>query len=393
MKRRSQYLIWGIFICFIISSSCKQQINVVNVNKIPNEEINRQGLYYALPKTALTIDVTIKKTENNVGIYYQYAEKLLGIKDYVKKNNTYWEIVSFDINEFIVPDENHYYYVELPRKRDEKTENNTIAELNENGMIVSLNSKSNILGEIKEADLQNKQINKDLDNSLLIPINSNLTEKVDTIIRTEIIDSIPVQNIILSRSIVEKSLEDKAKETTEFIFKLQDKKFNLIWGEQEVNYEKNTLEFMFKELERKQNEYISLFKGNTSTQYYKYKFVYIPKVGDDANNPILLRFSQSEGLVNSSKDGKAILLNMQKISDNRKLSGFISEISKHNEEGKKGYYYRIPELFKVWTEYGENVKFEKVITIPQLGVTNFLPAYKYNVNFNPKTGAIKSIGK
>ena len=118
-------------ITLIALIGCKQNINVVQVSNTPPDNVNKQGIFYALPKTALTIEVTIKRTDNNVGVYYQYAEKLLGIKDYIKKNSSQMEIVSFDISEFTVPDENHYYYVELSTKKSKKLENTILTQLTE----------------------------------------------------------------------------------------------------------------------------------------------------------------------------------------------------------------------------------------------------------------------
>ena len=49
-------------------------------------------LMYSLPKTVLSIEITLTRTEIKVGPYYKYSERLLAIKDAATEDKVEWTL-------------------------------------------------------------------------------------------------------------------------------------------------------------------------------------------------------------------------------------------------------------------------------------------------------------
>ena len=101
-------------------------------------------------------------------------------------------------------------------------------------------------------------------------------EKVDTIIRKVNIDTMTLERQYLKRTMVEKSPEQKAKEAADFISKIKDNRFNLVTGFQEVNYNKETLEYMDTQLRMMEKEYMKLFTGISIHRPMTFSYSYTP---------------------------------------------------------------------------------------------------------------------
>ena len=108
MKTRAYLFISIIFILLI--SACSKY-NVVHVQKT-GEVSKKNGIYYNLPKTIVTIDVTITKTEKIKGPYAQYAQKYLGISNVNTANTTSYEISDIALDTYSEPDSSQYYCIE-----------------------------------------------------------------------------------------------------------------------------------------------------------------------------------------------------------------------------------------------------------------------------------------
>ncbi len=108
---------------------------------------NNPGFYYALPRTCLKIDVRVIKTLNIPGPFANYAEKYLGLENVNTYQNSNFEIAKVEVNAFIRPDPEQYYFVEYGEQALKEEENLKLA-LTQAGLLVAINKTE----EVKNLD-------------------------------------------------------------------------------------------------------------------------------------------------------------------------------------------------------------------------------------------------
>lgn len=125
-------------------NGCTNNLIVKKIEKNKEGSIQKfdnRGLYYALPKNKIRIQVPIIKNTQELGIYNKYFKELLGDSLYYKEqDNVESPRVSYVISKPVVfidavPDEDNIYYVETDANYNKNI--NFTLTLNENGIIVS----------------------------------------------------------------------------------------------------------------------------------------------------------------------------------------------------------------------------------------------------------------
>ena len=223
-------------------------------------------------------------------------------------------------------------------------------------------------------------------------VNLNLTTSFDTIIEKVITDSVVLQKKSLKKVYVEKTAEQKAKEAADYIMKIREDRYNLLIGYSEVNYSKESFEFMNDELNKMEKEYLNLFTGITVTKKYKKVFTYIPTNLENNVSIPLFSFSENEGVGDISNNNKInVFLNIEKTVNTQTLSDF-NNIKLNSEKKEVGFVYRIPEYGKISILFKDKLKAEKSILISQFCIVSELPLVeKMKASFNPNTGSLKTI--
>jgi hypothetical protein len=194
----------------------------------------------------------------------------------------------------------------------------------------------------------------------------------------------------LKRTMVEKSPEQKAKEAADFIAKIKENRFNLITGYQEVNYNRETLEYMDTQLKIMEKEYMKLFTGISVHKTLKFHYKYIP-VANQINTEIpVFKFSRSKGTMDLDETGgKVITVRIQRVGNTNNVSSWLGRAPKEDKE--QGLYYRIPELARVIVKLDDNSTEETQCLVNQLGLVANLPIDKWKVLFHMETGSIRGL--
>jgi len=386
---RISFFILGL----IISTSVYAQINVFHVdnNLVPS---SREGIYYALPRTVIRIDVSIDRIENFKGPYSEYALKYLGLKNVVDANSIEYKIMDIDVKTSAQPDPDQYFFVEVGDKLS-KNGSDAMFSLTESGLILgTVADKSDSL--YKEAKPVKQEVPGAISEKDVFPeifkysADASFVEKVDTIIRKVNIDTMTMQRQYLKRTMVEKSPEQKAKEAADYITKIKDNRFNLISGFQEVNYNKETLEYMDAQLTTLEKEYLKLFTGISVHKTMVFTYVYTPNSNQINTEVPIFKFQKSKGVIDLDEPGgKVVTIKVQRSGTTSSVLNYL----KREEESKKphGFYYRIPELARVNVKVDENLQEETQCLVSQLGIVTFLPVSKWRVRFYKETGGIRNM--
>ena len=381
-----------VFLLFIAITAGAQ----INVFHIDNETTppTREGIFYSLPRTVVKVEVKIDRIENYKGPYAEFALRLLGLKNVVSANSINYKISDITISTYPEPDPEQYYFIELGEqisKRDQAG----LFSLSDAGLFLGTLPETGSLNPIP-ASGQNPQqpifeSEKEIFGELFkYSADVSIFEKVDTIIRKINIDTMMVERQYYKRTMVEKSPEQKAKEAAEFISKIKDSRFQLISGFQEVNYNRETLEYMDTQLKAMEKEYMKLFTGISVHKPMAFEYKYIPVINQINTEIPIFKFSGTEGIIDLDESGGAVVtIKIQRVGNTNTVSAYLKKAEKKAKT--HGFFYRIPELGRVTVKLDENSQKETQCLISQLGVITYLPVNKWKVQFYKETGGIKTL--
>jgi len=368
------------------------QISVFHIDKNTIQS-NKDGIYYSLPRTVIKVNVTIDRIENYKGPYADYALKYRGLKNVVESNSVEYKITGIKVSTTAEPDPDQYYFVELGEKMN-KGEKAGLFSLSESGLILgTIPLEPDTVKGIRMIKQEEPPLISEKDvfpEIFKYSADVNFFEKIDTIIRKVNIDTMTMERQYLKRTVIEKTPEQKAKEVADFITKIKDTRFNLISGYQEVNYNKETLEYMDTQLKTLEKEYMKLFTGISIHKTLNFSFVYTPNPNQVNMEMPVFKYSKTKGVMELDEPGgKIVTVKIQRSG----TTGTVATFLKKPVEEKKnhGFYYRIPELARITVKFDENLQDETQCLVSQLGVVTYLPASKWKVQFYQETGGIKGM--
>jgi hypothetical protein len=388
------------FVCIMVwvalfslaGSGAFAQINVKHVDNAAVPE-GKEGTFYALPRTIIRINVTIDKIENYKGPYAEYAMRFLGLKNVVQASTVEYKISDIAITTLAEPDPDQYYFLELGTKTG-KGEVSSLLSLSESGLILgTLPSRTDTV--YKQVMMNNQETPAVTEKDIFPEIfkystDMSVFEKVDTIIRKFSIDTMTMERQVLKRTMVEKSPEQKAKEAADFISKIKDNRFNLVSGFQEVNYNRETLEYMDNQLKILEREYMKLFTGISIHRSLTFSYSYTPNPNQVNTEVPVFKFSKTKGIMDLDEPGgKIITVRVQRSGTTNAVSNYLKKAPENSKS--HGFFYRIPEQARVNVKVDENLQEETQCLVSQLGIVTFLPADKWKVTFFKETGGIKSL--
>ncbi len=384
-KRFNAVLSLFFLIFFLISFSGSGQINVVPFNG-GKPATDKDGIIYNLPRNVIKVQLEIVKIENFRGPFADYAPKLLGLSGIIAENSVSYEIGKINLTSLAEADPDQFYFIEIDDKV--KDSRSLMVNLTEEGFISGFTDigpvKKEVRNALKTGDYSNESLKPFRD--LLKPV---LVEKVDTVIRRISIDTTTIEEKVLKRSISEKTPEQQAREVADLIYRIEDNKFSLITGYQEVNYSRESLEYMLEQLNIMEQEYLELFKGTIRKSSQVYTYFVTPEASKDGSLETICRFSKTKGLIEkSSSAGESVSLIITPLNKNKAIEEFVQQRDKTVKK-VRGFYYRIPEKSLLTLRVGGVPVIEEQMLICQFGMVTYLPsANMSNVGFHPATGAI-----
>lgn len=364
---------------FFVTFACKAQFHTVAVKK-SMPDIKAEGIFYSLSRNVIKIDVTIEKTSRYKGPYADYAQKYLGINNVITENKSTYDLELVNLTVMAERDPEHTYFIEIPSKS--KSLPPLALQFNEEGVLggmqfnISENSSRQASQPMHQADF-------------IEQLQPSVLEKTDTIIRRISVDTTTIEERFVRRSVSEKTTEQQAKDAAALIRKIEENKFNLLTGYQEINYSRDALDFMLNQLDSLKNEYLDLFKGKVVKTYEYHTFSITPSASSEGTLETICRFSPEVGLVEkSSFKGEPLSVKVVTDNDSPALDQFLK--SRENVSRRKtGIFYRIPRHSRISIIMGEHEIAGLQTQISQMGSVTFLPARGLSgVKFHPVSGAL-----
>lgn len=374
------YLFFFVFICGISVSNAQFTSTKVNSS---SENLGKNGVFYSLPRLVMQVDVVVTKINDVPGPYAAYANRVLGLTDYVKQEETMYGIKSIHLQSLLETDPNAVYFLDFG-ERSNKADRSFLVQLQNNGVLKGVNETTSFNEENKITKVEMREDYFSRDFNYYADLNS--ITRVDTIIRRISVDTTSIEDVVYNRTRVEKSTLERAQDAANIYMDIHKNRLELLSGFQEVNYPAQTIELMNSELRNMETDYLALFKGKRFISEEKFTFYIIPLANKSNQVYPIFKFSKDKGaLALNSSIGERIHMMVEP-------SG-LTDILKNQEAGEQstGFFYRIPESARVWVDYKNTEYSKNTFSIPQLGALQSVNTSKTIISIDPKTGMLKAI--
>ncbi len=352
---------------------------------------SKQGYYYTLPRTVVSVEVTLLKTEKIPGPFARYAETLLGLENVIMRPSEKYSIYDISVNSYAEPDPGAFYFIEIDPKKNQK--NPLAISLTETGLITGINLSKEPEDNLRSRPGERQQEDYDTQATFNHFIETNLQEKIDTIVERVRMDTVTIEKETLRRTWVEKTSEVRAQEVADYILDIRNKRFDIINGFAEITYSKEALQYMNEELQKMENDYLELFTGITSQSTMRYRFYYIPEKNEAGNPRELFHFDEGLGLISEpTATSQTIEMTVSRDYATRQMGVFTLDPA-GKKPTEQGIFYRIPEHGIVTISNNTSILADARLIVNQFGIITSLPPEDLKVEFDPMTGSLKSVDR
>ena len=347
----------GVLLAVTISSATVLS-NAQNTGEIPLGQV-----IYSLPQTTIHITAHAESSSFKAGPYARYAQKYLGVE--AKENDgTTYRMTGLDVTPYLEADPSSRFSINLNTKG--ATAN--FLKFTSQGLVAVSDAGKGL------PDTWRFPSQADATAFLTSGALSNLTETKTTLyksVRTaEGIERVPVKQ----SQVVEKSLEKKAQETASLIFRLRQKRIDIITGDTDATFDGEAMGATLAEIARLEKEYLEMFLGKTVRDTQSVSFDIIPQGSNEKQLIIAFRFSETEGILPPSNVmGSPVTVEITPGPD----TDAVGNAQQSGTSRQQNVYYRIPANASVKISDGLNVMINTRIPVYQMGKTVAFPIEGY----------------
>jgi len=347
-----------IFLTGILLSISLFSFSQLLTEKLATAMDTARGIVYQLPKTILQVEVDTKCVQETPGMYFQYADRFLGIKDFIQNESIRYEITGFRLTTKTIPDPSQAYLISTGKKGKKLN-----IALTPEGFLKSINGTS-----------ENVMHPSSVSAETVAKIAPKAWETAGS--------SIFTKDMQLANSTA-KMAELAANQ----LFTLRDTRFNLLTQElDKTPTDGRSYEIVLSELNQMERAYLELFKGKTTESNQSFSYTLVPQKD---STDILFRFSLFKGILDKNNlGGNPIFIEVKALP----VAAEALRVDK--TATPQGLYYRVPGRAVINITDGKDVFFTREITVPQFGRVLSLPAAQISAaELCPMTGALLVLKK
>lgn len=320
----------------------------------PGEQIPQGAIIYSLPSTTISLKVTADHESFVAGPYAAFAQKYLGI-DARKNSAETYTIESIEMLPYIEADPAMSVAVNLGSS---KTASANFLNFCSQGLVVTSDSYTGKPAAWRFPSVVN---NSEFANSAVA---SNLANQSTTLYKSVKtaggLERVPVQQT----QVVEKSVEKKAEETANMIFKLREKRIEIITGETDATYSGEAMAAALNEITRLEQEYLSMFIGKSIVDQQTVVFDVVPSANNAKQMYIAFRISDTQGLLPANNvSGRPIVLEF--VTDGENISATQMSDAVAASRGKVAYRKPVTVIAKLVD--GQNTIMQSRVPVYQFG--------------------------
>lgn len=321
-----------------------------------NPAVTAQGAIYALPATAINVDVKAVKTVYVPGEFARYADRFLHIKGVSREEITKWAVDEVAVSSVGVADTLKMFTI---KQKDKSSACNV--QLTDRGVIAAINA---------EQTLHDKPL----------PKGSKTNHRLDS------------KRYLTGEMLEAASTAKIAELIAQEIFDIRDSKNAIRRGQVEsMPKDGASLRIVLKDLDVQEEALMQMFTGYTDTIVVYERYEVLPTA--DVKNEILFRFSEKLGFVDADDlAGSPYYISIA----NRNSTPLPTE----KEAAKRkvtGVAYNVPGSARVTlknmttTLYDKDLQFGQFGTVDMLNNALFNKDAKTKILFSPVTGALLKV--
>jgi len=308
---------------------------------------------YSLPKTVLSFEVKATQEMFYSGPYAKYASKYLGIT-VGQEDKTTTTVTEVNLRTRNYPDLSKRYSLSL-----NPATSAVYVRLAQDGLISTQQEKE--AGESAWAfptapkeDFSGKGLPANLTST-----SSSLYGKAG--------DMVVQQSIV-----IEKTLEKKAQEVAEMIFKIRENKYKILIGDTDATYSGEAMKATIDELTKMEENYMTLFTGYSQKRDLKAGFEVLPDRSAKSQVYVAFRLSDSEGLLSADNmSGKPYFLELTPEA----IAQVPGIEPTKNQKLEQEIYCRIPAVCTARLTDGATTILQSRVSVCQLGTDEVYPIY------------------
>ena len=308
---------------------------------------------YSLPSTTLVLKVTAQHESYQLGPYAQYAQKYLGI-DVRQESGDFYQIKSIEMVPYVEADPEVSAAVNLQGRAGAA---NFLSMCSQGLVVLS----DNYTGKGAQWRFPSQQNGLEFLSAGV----SNIDNITTTLFKTSanadgVMEKVPV----MQQQAVQKSLEKKAEETADLIFKLRQKRIEIITGDTDATFSGEAMAATLAEITRMEQEYMGMFTGKSVFDEQQVLFDVVPKAANKKHIYIAFRISDTQGLLHANNmQGRPIVVELAEDGEPIKPTD-LAEASL-NTKGRVAY--RKPVTVVARVKDGQQVLVQTRVPVYQLG--------------------------
>jgi hypothetical protein len=359
-----------LLIFSLMAGGCMMPVNTLQTVPVRENDTTRlHGFVYSLPLTTIKIEAEIVMTRTIRGPFYRFAERYMGIENVPQQSSVAWDLAVVRMETFTEPDPESYYLI---RTVSGKPDLSGFTRLSAEGLVLDIHLPQNQPAQdYTSRGSMDPMAYKD------ITIHPNVLFSSDTLYKTMLTDSSFIKVPVLREQLIERTIDEKAMEAADLIFKLRKRRFHMISANYDIMPVGVAMEHALKELDRLEEEYLSLFIGKQYTEKETLTFYFTPDPGMELEQVDLFEFSRSNGVVSrSTPDSEKISLTITQEGRTAILKGDARDAL--DSPVTNAFYYRIPDLARVNLVYGTKSLIRDRVPVYQYGAVLSMPVTTEN---------------
>ena len=321
-----------------------------------SDQLPQGAIIYSLPQTSIRVSVKVLCTEFTPGPYAAWSEKYLGVaaQRNAKKTYTFQQI---EITPFVEADPSLNVALNLGNSKNASA---NFLNFCSQGLIVAPGYFNSSSAPLRFPAYLPQQFNE------AVP---HLGTQTTQLYKSVTNENGEVEKVAVPQTqVVAKPSEKKAEETAALIFRLREKKIDILTGDTDANYSGAALGSAVDNMERLEQEYTSLFLGRNVTSVMEASFDVVPEAKGGKQNIVAFRISDTQGIVGADNmSGRPIYLELVPIGKVENSAGADASSSK----GKIAYRTPMPASVRLLD--GQNVLGQSRVLVYQLGKILYFP--------------------
>ncbi len=311
------------------------------------------AVVYSLPSTTIALKVTAEHEAYQAGPYAMYAQKYLGI-DVKQGSGDFYTIKSIEMIPYVEADPKVSAAVNL---QGSKAAPANFLSLCSQGLVVMQDSYMGKPAAWRFPSAMNAQ-------KFLAGSTSNIGNTTTTLYKTVVteagVEKVPVKQT----QTVEKSLEKKAEETAELIFKLRQKRVDIVTGDTDATFSGEAMAATLAEIQRLEDEYMSMFIGKSVKDEQVMIFDVVPDASKQKHMYIAFRLSDTQGLLPANNmQGRPFVLEL--LADAEPIAPTAVSEAALATKGRVAYRKPVTVVAKLMD--GQKVLLQTRVPVYQLG--------------------------